>query len=608
MNAEPTRRELLSGLAVAAGVAATAGAHTGTAGAQATLGRWPTFGYDLGNTGHNPDAAGVAADPGPAWAFEAEAGADDAVSAAAAVVDGRVYIGSENNRLYALDRSDGTEAWRVDTGGPVRSTPAVANGTVYVGNDDGRVLAVDAESGEPEWDHSVGGRVRGSPAVADGRVHVGSGDGAVYAIDAADGEQVWAFEEPEERVDTAPAVATDESETGLRVYVGSEDGRVYAIDGISGTEAWSFQTGEGPVTGSPAVADGRVYVGGGIDEQLYALAADSGEVAWQYDTDGSTVTSPAVVDGRVYVASRAGGGSTLHALEEGERRWVFEGDLELTAPAVADGRVYVASRAGTVYAVDSDGRADWSLEADGSVQSSLAVAGDRVYFGTQTGVVYALTEGGDAAIGGGQPSDDSGRGPPGGGGVGSGRFGFLLFPATVVVLVATVAGGLYAAHRAGLLARIESAADSVDTLFAPPPNNGEGEADGEDDEPTEVWELVLADVIDRAEQTDRTATQDLLVGKYVDSDSLESPVVAYEIESYREDPARIRLTEPRFEDDGHDDAQPLGDGWALGDDRLVFEATIDPEERLRTIVGRPDCPPELLDDLLERPDITVEPT
>jgi len=603
VHSEPTRRELLSGMAVAAGTAATAAGHTGPVAAQATLGRWPTFGYDLGNTGHNPDATGVAADPGPAWRFETDTRTDDAVNAGPAVADGRIYVGSENNTLYALDRSDGTETWVVETGGPVRSTPAVADGTVYVGTDEGRVLAVDAESGAPEWDIEVDGRVRASPAVADGRVHVGSGNGAVYAIDTATGEQVWAFEEPEGRVDTAPAVVTGGTETDLRVYVGSEDGRVYAIDGISGTGLWSFETSQGPVTGSPAVAGGRVYVGGGIDEQVYALTADSGEVDWQFDTGGATVTSPAVVDGRVYAASRAGGSSTLHALEGGEQRWTFESDLELTAPAVADGRIYVGSRAGTVYAVTTEGEADWSFAADGPVQSSLAVAGDRVYFGTQTGVVYALTEGGNAAVGNGS-SDDPSRGPPGGGGVGFGlgQFGFLLFPAAVVALVATVAGGVYAAHRAGLLARIEAAADSVDALFAPP-----AAGDETDDQPTTVWELVLADVIDRAEQTDRTATQDLLVTKYVDSETLDSPVVAYEIESYREKSARVRLTEPRFEDTDSADTQPRGDGWRLDDGRLVFETTLEPGERRRTIVGRPDCPPDLLDDLLERPDITVEP-
>jgi outer membrane protein assembly factor BamB len=609
MEAEPTRRELLSGLAVAAGAAATAGTP-GTARAQATLGRWPMFGYDLGNTGHNPDAAGVPADPGPAWGFEADSvETNNAVTASPAVADGRVYVGSEDNRVYALGRSDGTEEWVVETGGPVRSTPAVENDRVYVGSDDGTVYAVDAETGEPAWTFDADGRVRGSPAVADGRVHVGTGGGTVHAIDS-NGEEVWAFEEPEEAIDTAPAIATGDG-SGLRVFAGSQDGRVYAIDGISGNREWLFETeSRNPINGSPAVAGGRVYVGGGIDQQVYALGADSGEVVWRVDTGGSTVTSPAVVDGRVYAASRAGGASTLHALEGGEEVWTFEGDLELTAPAVADGRVYVASRAGTVYAVDTGGEEVWSFEADTGIQAAPAVAGDRLYLGSDAGIVYALTEGGDAAIGG--DPGDSPTGPPGGppGGDGGGVFGssdlgFLLFPLSVVAFVATIAGGLYAAHRVGLLARVEAAADSVDTLFAPPPEGDETE-DGTADERTEVWDLVVADVIDRAEQTDRTATQDLLVTKYVDSDTLESPVVAYDIESYRDDPARIRIVEPRFESDDRDDARPLGDGWELDDDSLVFEATLDPGEQHRTIVGRPDCPDDALADLLDRPEVTVE--
>jgi outer membrane protein assembly factor BamB len=614
MKPEPTRRELLSGLAVAAGTAAT-GVPAGSATAQATLGRWPMFGYDLGNTGHNPDARGVPADPGPVWGFETDdIETNNAVRASPAVADGRIYVGSGDSTVYALDRSDGSEVWAVETGGPVRSTPAVADGTVYVGSDDETVYAIDAETGEPEWSFDTDGRVRGSPAVADGRIHVATGGGTVYAIDS-EGEEVWAFEEPEDRVDTAPALSGTDDGTDLRVYVGSEDGRVYAIDGISGNREWVFggEEQQRQITGSPAAANGRVYVGGGIDQQVYALVADSGEVDWTFETGGSVVTSPAVVDGRVYVASRSGAASTLHALEGGEERWTFEGDLELTSPAVADGRIYVGSRAGTVYAVDSGGERVWSLAVDTPVQAAPVVAGERLYFGSDGGFVYALAEGGDATVGGDSPEGDTGGGgPPGGGGGGLGSdsdFGFLLFPAAVVTFVATIAGGLYAAHRTGVLSRVEAAADSVGPVMVPAEEDVETEPEDEgSEEPTQVWELVLTDVIERAEQTDRTATQDLLVTKYVDSDTLDSPVVAYEIESYRDDPAQVRIVEPRFESDERDDARPLGDGWELDDDSLVFEATLDPEERLRTIVGRPDCPPDLLDDLLERPEITVEST
>jgi hypothetical protein len=67
MNSESTRRELLATLATTAGVAVTAGAGTdaGRAAAQTPAGTWPAFGYDPANTGHNAEASGVPADPGP---------------------------------------------------------------------------------------------------------------------------------------------------------------------------------------------------------------------------------------------------------------------------------------------------------------------------------------------------------------------------------------------------------------------------------------------------------------------------------------------------------------------------------------------------------------
>ena len=42
------------------------------------------------------------------------------------VVDGRLYIGSNNGNLYTLDADTGAELWRVEVGGPVVSSPAVA--------------------------------------------------------------------------------------------------------------------------------------------------------------------------------------------------------------------------------------------------------------------------------------------------------------------------------------------------------------------------------------------------------------------------------------------------------------------------------------------------
>ena len=39
---------------------------------------------------------------------------------------GRVVIGSDDRRLYMLDRESGEKLWRFDTGAPLSASPAIA--------------------------------------------------------------------------------------------------------------------------------------------------------------------------------------------------------------------------------------------------------------------------------------------------------------------------------------------------------------------------------------------------------------------------------------------------------------------------------------------------
>ncbi|RLC83359.1 MAG: hypothetical protein DRJ03_17410, partial [Chloroflexi bacterium] len=71
---------------------------------------------------------------------------------APAVVDGRLYIGSNDGNLYALDAATGGELWRVVTGGPVVSSPAVAGGRVYFGSEYLAARCVNATTGALIWD------------------------------------------------------------------------------------------------------------------------------------------------------------------------------------------------------------------------------------------------------------------------------------------------------------------------------------------------------------------------------------------------------------------------------------------------------------------------
>jgi len=72
--------------------------------------------------------------------------------------------------------------WNYTTGNSVYSSPAVANGVVYVGSYDNRTYALNASTGVQIWNYTTRNSVESSPAVANGVVYIGSYDGRVYAI------------------------------------------------------------------------------------------------------------------------------------------------------------------------------------------------------------------------------------------------------------------------------------------------------------------------------------------------------------------------------------------------------------------------------------------
>jgi len=104
-----------------------------------------------------------------------------------AVAEARVFVGSGDGAVYAVDPRRGKVIWRTPTGGWVRSTPAVVDGLVYVGSYDGKVHALEAETGRPRWAFDTKGAVLAAPAVKEGRVIVGSRSAAVFALDAKTG-------------------------------------------------------------------------------------------------------------------------------------------------------------------------------------------------------------------------------------------------------------------------------------------------------------------------------------------------------------------------------------------------------------------------------------
>jgi outer membrane protein assembly factor BamB len=64
----------------------------------------------------------------------------------------------------------------------VDSSPVIVGNRVFVGSDDGRLYALDLASGRSVWEFRAGSGIKSSPAVGQGRLLIGSSDGAVYCF------------------------------------------------------------------------------------------------------------------------------------------------------------------------------------------------------------------------------------------------------------------------------------------------------------------------------------------------------------------------------------------------------------------------------------------
>jgi polyvinyl alcohol dehydrogenase (cytochrome) len=185
--------------------------------------QWSGWGAGPANTRFQPDTAARLT---PAsvpklklqWAF----GFPNSTSAFSqpAVAGGRLFVGSDNGFVYALDAKSGCGYWSFQAQGGVRTAISVGavrdNRTVryaaYFGDLKGFVYAVDAESGSLVWSHRADAhpmtRITGAPTLADGVLYVplssleeaaGSSTGyecctfrgGVVAYDAGTGDELW---------------------------------------------------------------------------------------------------------------------------------------------------------------------------------------------------------------------------------------------------------------------------------------------------------------------------------------------------------------------------------------------------------------------------------
>lgn len=341
---------------------------------------WPQAGY-------SPDLRGLA--PGelpPALRLRWQFKTGDAVKSSPAIVDGVVYIGGDDQHLYAIGLADGLLRWKFPAGQSVPCPPLVHEGRVYFGCAGGRFFCLDL-AGRQVWTFSAGNDVVGPPnwlKLPDGRtlILLGSYDHTLYALDARTGLPAWT-READDYINGGPAVL------GGRIAFGSCDGkvRVLAPDGRQAAvvDAAAY------VPASPALADDEVYFGQ-FEKTVWCAGVD-GQVRWKHAAgdEARFMAPPAVGDQLVIIGARD---KRLHALarSDGSEAWSFDGHGSFDAQAVICGQtVLAADDQGWLYMLDADsGRQRWSYEIGAALSAGPAVAAGAVVIGCQDGNVYCF--------------------------------------------------------------------------------------------------------------------------------------------------------------------------------------------------------------------------
>ena len=353
------------------------------------LDTWPTFRGDARLSGYRD--VSIAERPKLLWSYDSGA----TITSTAAIVGGKVWVGTQEGHLLALDLQTsepveraGKLLWKYESeGAPIQSSPGVADGKVYFGDDYGIFHAVDAETGKKVWSRDTegmeiissavfhgdsvlfggydnfiwaldrksgkvrwkietGGPVHGTLAIADGRTYASGCDALLHIIDIEAQKEEASIELPDYSA-ASPSVVGD------RLFLGLNSGSVFGIDWKERKVAWTYTHPKRvfPYSSSAAVHGGRLYVGG-EDKMLHCLDQATGEEIWSFPTRARIECSPVVARDRVIFGS---GDKNLYVLSAGEGRevWRFEGDGAFAAsPALAQGRLVISSDAGVVYCFD----------------------------------------------------------------------------------------------------------------------------------------------------------------------------------------------------------------------------------------------------------------
>jgi quinohemoprotein ethanol dehydrogenase len=241
-------------------------------------------------------------------AWSAEFDTNRGQEATPLVIDGVMYTSTAWSKVYALEAATGRILWKYDPKVPgetgVKACCDVVNrgvaywdGRIYLGTLDGRLIALDAKTGAQRWsvmtlDTQQAYTITGAPRVVKGKVLIGNGGaefgvrGYVSAYDAQSGALVWRFY-------TVPGDPSKPQENPI-LEAAAKTWKGEWWKGGGGGTVWDSMAYDPELNllyigvGNGAPWNQKLRSPGGGDNlflsSIVALRPDTGEYVWHYQT------------------------------------------------------------------------------------------------------------------------------------------------------------------------------------------------------------------------------------------------------------------------------------------------------------------------------------
>jgi outer membrane protein assembly factor BamB len=290
-----------------------------------------------------------------------------------------VYFGSNDGALYKLRAADGKMLWRFASNAEIMRRPVLHGGALYAVNANDTLVCLEPDTGVLKWFRqrtpAYGMEISGyaGPTVWGDKVFVAFSDGAVMAYRTSDGAEAWrgavdlTADAEQARVgeelryldvDTTPVIVEGAEQT--LVVVASYEGGLVALDAASGARAWS---NEAPTGVTELVLWQNPARRGDARARRRVLVASSGLTGlWGIDPD----------DGR-----------------ELWRRELPTGGVTGAAPW-AGALLVGTTRYGFFLVHPLDGGIIDALASGGAFAATPAAAGLRAYLISNEGLLYGL--------------------------------------------------------------------------------------------------------------------------------------------------------------------------------------------------------------------------